>query len=152
VPEHFLFKSTEGGIVFDPGDFGSDNPFKSVKDDTRPEAFQRVRPFGPIAQTHGIVVPVCVSEPQQHASRRLQSQRLNELFAQETYRGGAQNDDALLMKSDDSLIWAEIEQLGEVQVLQIHRLGVRQWCHISLRVHSIDTQGMSPSFISPPNA
>ena len=110
--------------MFDPGDLGPDNPFKPVKYGTRPEAFQRVCPFGSVAQAHRIVVPVRVPEPQHQASRRLQSQRLNELLAQETHGGRAQDDDALLMEPDDPLIRTEIENLGEVEVLQIHRLMV----------------------------
>ena len=41
------------------------------------------------------------------------------------------------MEPDDPLIGAEIEQRGEVEVLDIHRLEVRQSPHISLWVHSI---------------
>ena len=71
---------------------------------------------------------------------------------EETHGGSAQNDDALLMEPDDPLIGAEIEQRGEVEVLQIHRLGVWRSFHISLWVHSIDTMEMSPSSIGPANA
>jgi hypothetical protein len=69
-----------------------------------------------------------------------------------THCGSAQNDDALLMEPDDPLIRAEIEQRGEVQVLQIHRLGVRQSFHISLWVHSIDSEETSPRSMRPANA
>ena len=125
VPDHFFLESTGRGIVVDPGNLGPDNPFKPVKYGTGPEAFQRVCPFGSIAQAHRIVVPVRVPEPQHQASRRLQSQCVNELLAQETHRGRAQNDDALLMEADDPLVWTEIENLRKVEVLQIHRLTVR---------------------------
>ena len=152
VPEHFLLESAGCGIVFDLGDFGSDDSFKPVKHGTCPEAFQRVCPFRAFAQAHGIVVPVCVSKPQHQASRRLESQRVDEFLAQETHRSGAQNDDALLMEADDPLIRAEIEQRGEVEVLEIQRSRVRQSFHINLRVHSIDTQEMDPSFIGLANA
>jgi hypothetical protein len=110
VPEHFLFESAGSGIVFDLGDFGPNDPFKPVKYGTCLEAFQGGCPFRAFAQAHGIVVPVCVPEPQHQASRRLESQRVNEFLAQKTHCGSAQNNDALLMEPDDPLIRAEIEQ------------------------------------------
>ena len=137
VPQHFLLESTGSGIVFDLGDFGPDNSLKPVKYGPRPEAFQWCGPIRSSAQTHRIVVPVRVPKPQHQASRRLQTQRVNKLLAQETHGGSAQDDDALLVEPDDPVIRAEIEQRGEVEVLDIHRLGVRQSLHISLWVHSI---------------
>jgi len=123
--------------VFDLGDFRSDDSFKPVKYGTCPEAFQWGRPGRTFAEAHGIVVAVCVPEPQHQSSRRLQSQRINELLFEEPHGGGAQNDDALLMEPDNPLIGTEVEQRGEVEVLKIRRLGVCRSFHISLWVHSM---------------
>ena len=112
VPDHFLLESAGRGVVLDLGDLGPHDAFKPVKDGTRPEPFQGVRPVGPVAQTHRIVVPVRIPKPQHQAPRGLESQRVDELLAQQAHGGRAQDDDPLLMQPDDALIWAEIENLG----------------------------------------
>jgi len=118
--------------VFDLDDVGSDDTLEPMKDDSSTNPFKRTRPFGPIAQTHGIVVPVRVSEPEHQPSRRLESQGINELPAQQTHGGRTQNDDALFVQPDDALIRPEIENLSQVEVLQIDRLGMQWFSHINL--------------------
>ena len=82
---------------------------------------------------------------------RLEPQRVDELLAQQAHGRRAQDDDALLVQPDDALIGTEIEHLGEVEVLQIHRLGMRRSFHISLWVHSSDTGETSPRSMRPAN-
>ena len=115
-----------------------------MKDRAGPEPFERARPLRSVAQTDGIVVPVRVAKPQHQASCCLEPQRVDELLAQQAHGGRAQDDDALLVQPDDALIGAEIENLGEVEVLQIHRLGRRQSFHITLWAHSSDMGRVDP--------
>jgi hypothetical protein len=139
VPDHFLLESAGGGIVLDFGDVSPHDAFESVKDRTRTEPLQGVRPIGPIAQTHRIVVPVRVPKPQHQTPGRLKPQGINELFTQQAHCGCAQDDNALLVEPDDALIRAEIEHLAEIQPLQIDRVRMRQPFHIDLWGHSIDS-------------
>jgi hypothetical protein len=63
------------------------------------------------------VVAVGESEPKEDAARRLEPQGVDELLAHQAHRGGAQDDDPLLVRPDDALIGAEVEQLGEMQIV-----------------------------------
>jgi hypothetical protein len=122
--------------VFELDDFASNDAFEPVKDDASADPFERTRPLGPVAQTHGIVVPVRVPKPQHQASRRVEPQGVNELLTQQTPGCRAQDDDALFMQPDNALIWTEIENLGEVEMLQIHAFGKRRPFHVCVWAHS----------------
>ena len=111
-------------------DLGSDDAFEPVKYHAGAKPFQRVRPCGSVAQADGIVVPVGVAEPHHQTPRRLGPERLHELVAQQAHGSRAQDDHALLVKADDALVWAEIQHLGEVDVLDLRRLGVRRLFHL----------------------
>jgi hypothetical protein len=65
------------------------------------------------------VVPVRKSEPQEQAARRSGAERIDQLFPEQAHRRGAQDHDTLIVEADDALIWAEIEQLREVQLFRI---------------------------------
>jgi hypothetical protein len=82
------------------------------------------------------VVPVRVPKPQHQASRRVEPQGVNELLTQQTPGCRAQDDDALFMQPDNALIWTEIENLGEVEMLQIHAFGKRRPFHVCVWAHS----------------
>jgi hypothetical protein len=131
VPDYVLLESAGRRIVFDLDDVGSDDTLEPMKDDSSTNPFKRTRPFGPVAQTDGIVVPVCVSEPKHQTSGRLESQGINELPTQQTHGGRTQNDDALFVQPDDALIRPEIENLSQVEVLK-NRLGMWWFSHINL--------------------
>ena len=132
VPDHVLLESAGGGIVLDFRDVSPHDAFESVKDRTRTEPFQGVRPVGPIAQTHRIVVPVRIPKPQHQTPGRLEPQGIDELLAQQAHGGRAEDDNPLLVEPDDALIRAEIEHLAEIQPLQIDRVGLREPFHIDL--------------------
>ena len=122
VPAHFLLESPRCGVVFDADDLGADDPFEPVKHGAGAKPLERSRPRGSVAQADGIVVPVGVAEPQHQTPRRLEPQRFDELLAQQAHGGRAQDDHALLVEADDPLIGAEIQHLGEVDVLPMRRL------------------------------
>ncbi len=92
--------------------------------------FQGARPCRSIAQTDGIVVAVRVTGPQHQAPRRVGPQGLHEFLAQQAHGGRAQDDHALLVKADDALVLAEIQNLSEVDVLPVRRRGVRRLFHL----------------------
>ena len=112
VPDDVLLESAGGGIVLDLDDLSPHDAFESVQDGARTEPFQRVRPLGSIAQTHRIVIPVRVPKPQHEASSGLQPQGIDQLLAQQTHGGRAEDDDPLLVQPDDALIRAKVENLG----------------------------------------
>jgi hypothetical protein len=64
------------------------------------------------------MVPVGVSKPQYQTSCRLESQGINELLAQQTLGDRTRSGDALLVE--------------QVEGLQLDRLGMRRFSHISL--------------------
>jgi hypothetical protein len=68
------------------------------------------------------VVSVCEAEPKQDAPRGLQPERVDELFAHEAHRSRAQDDDSLLVQSNDALIGPKIEQFREMQVVAAWRI------------------------------
>ena len=47
-------------------------------------------------------------------------ERVDELLAQQPHRRRAQNHHALIVKPDDAFFRPEIQQLGELQLLQVH--------------------------------
>jgi hypothetical protein len=132
VPAHLFLESPRRRIVFDLEDLGANDPFEPVKHGSGANPLERSRPLGSVAKTHRIVVAVGVSESHHQASRRLEAQRFNELLAQQSHGGCAQDDHPLLVESDDPLIGAEIEDLGEVEVLPMRRCGIRRLLHVSL--------------------
>ena len=109
--------------MLDLDDLGPHDAFESVKHGTGSESLQRARPFGSVAQTHRIVVPVREPEPQDQASRRLEAQRIDEFLAQQSHGGRTQDDNPLLVQADDALIRPKIEKLGEVEVFEVHGFG-----------------------------
>ena len=114
--------------MFDADDLGSDDAFEPVKHRAGAEPFQWVRPCRSVAQADGIVVTVCVAKPQHQTPRRLGPQRCDELLAQQAHGSRAQDDDALLVKADDALVWAEIQNLGEVDVLDRFDVSACEGC------------------------
>ena len=95
------------------------NAFKPVPPPVA-QSLARIRPGAPIAQAHGVVVPVCEAEPHQQPARRLGAQRIDQLFSQQAHRRGAENDDALFVEANDAFIRPKIEQLGELHAAVVH--------------------------------
>jgi len=62
-PRHFDVKPASDRIMFELGDFRSDNSFEAVEYGARAQSFNGTRPLGPVSKTDGIVVPICVPEP-----------------------------------------------------------------------------------------
>ena len=72
------------------------------------------------------MIAVRITKAQHDASCRFKPQGVDELFAQEAHGGRAQNDDTLLVQSDDAQIGSEIEHLRKIEMLLRHGLGIRQ--------------------------
>ena len=99
-----------------------------MQHDAGPQPVERSRPVRAVAQADGVVIPVGVAEPQQQAPRRLESQRVDELLAQQAHRRRAEDDDALLVQPDDALIGPKVQELGQIVVLECGRSGRWRRC------------------------
>ena len=86
------------------------------------EAVHRAAPVRACPQIDGVVVSVGEPEPKQDAARGLQPERVDELLSHEAHGRRAEDDDALLVQSNDALIGPEIEQFGEVQIVAGRRI------------------------------
>ena len=75
---------------------------------------------GPIAQAHRIVIPVRKAKPHEQAAGRVRPQRVDQLLSQQSHRGRAEDDDALLVEPNDAFIRPKIEQFGELQTVIVH--------------------------------
>ena len=76
------------------------------------------------------MVSVGEPEPNRYPSGCLEAQRVDQLFAKESHRRRADDDDTLIVQPDNPLIRTKIEQFCEVQVFVSRRL-VPAW----LRLH-----------------
>jgi len=97
-----------------------DDSFERVHDTAGPQPLDRIGPCALIPQADGVVVTVRKTEPHEQSAGRLGTERVDELFPQQTHGDGAQNDDSLLVESNDAFVRSEIEQLGELQTTVIH--------------------------------
>ena len=122
VPEHFFVEASRGGVILEPADLRADDAFQRMKDRTRPNAVERIRPRRPFAQVHRVVVSIRKAESNRDPSGRLHAQRVDELFAEESHRRRAEDDHPLLVQSDNPLIRPKIQQFGKVQVLAFRRV------------------------------
>ena len=80
-------------------------------------------PIRALPQIDGVVVTVREPEPHQEAPSRLEPERVDQFLSHQAHRGGAEDDDALLVEPDDALVGPEIEQFGELQIVAV-RLNV----------------------------
>ena len=96
-------------------------PSSRVQHDAGTQPFERIRPLRPVAQAHGVVVPVGVAKPQEQAPRRFEPERVDELLAQQAHGRRAQDDDALLVQPDDALVRPKIEELRQMVGFQMGR-------------------------------
>ena len=122
VPAHLLLESPGLVVVLDAPNVGANDAFQGVEHRAGTEAVHRAAPIRACPQIDGVVVSVCEPEPKQDAPRGLQPERVDELLAHEAHRGRAQDDDALLVQSNDALIGPKIEQFGEVQIVAARRV------------------------------
>ena len=83
------------------------------------KAVLRVAPIRSRPQIDRVVVSVREPEPKQHAAGGLEPERVDELLSHETHRGRAEDDDSLLVQSNDPLIGPKIEQFGEVKIAAV---------------------------------
>jgi hypothetical protein len=82
----------------------------------------RTGPVRARAEIDRIVISIGEAKPQQHTPRGLRPEGVDELFPHETHRGSAEDDDSLLVQSDDALVGTKVEQFGEVQILSARRV------------------------------
>src|SRR5688572_10899037 len=90
------------------------------------QPFERCRPVRAITQTDRVVIPIGESEAQEDSPRGLESQRVDELFAEQPHSRRAQDDDSLLVQADDPLVGPKLEELSEMVALD-YALGRRLW-------------------------
>jgi hypothetical protein len=108
----------------------SNDPFERLEHRTCPESVHRVRPLRSFPQVHRIVVSVGEPEPNRYPPGSLETQRIDQLFAKKSHRRRADDDDTLIVQSDNPLIRPKIEQFCEVQVFVSGR-----FVPASLRLH-----------------
>ena len=114
----------------DSADLHSNNALQCLEHCTRPKPIQGIGPFRPFAQVHRIVVSVGEPESNGKPSGRVEAQRVDQLFPEESHRGRTQDDDPLIVQPDNPLVRTEIEQFCEVEDFVIGRF-VAAW----LRLH-----------------
>jgi hypothetical protein len=122
VPEHFLVEVSRRGVVIKPANLGTNDAFEGLKHRTIPNSVHWTRPLRPLAQVHRIVISVGEPESNRDPSGSLKAQRIDQLFAEEAHGRRAQNDDSLLVQSDNPLIGPKVEQFCEVQVPALRRV------------------------------
>jgi hypothetical protein len=65
------------------------------------------------------VVAVGVAEAQHHAARDVAAEGVDQLLLHEAHRGGAQDDDTLIVKANDAEVGPEVEQLGQLKTVDV---------------------------------
>jgi hypothetical protein len=65
------------------------------------------------------VVPVSEPESNRYSSGGLETERIDQLFAEKSHRCRTEDDDALLVQPDDPLIWTKVEQFCQMQIVQM---------------------------------
>ena len=105
-----------------PANLRTNDAFQSLKQRTVPNAVQRIRPLRPLTQIHRIVVSVGKPESDRDPPGCLEAQRIDQLFAEEAHSRRAQDDDSLLVESDNPLIRPKVEQFCKVQVPAFRRV------------------------------
>ena len=65
------------------------------------------------------MIAVGVTEAQHQPARDVAAERVDQLLLHEAHRGGAQDDDALIVEADDAEIRPEIEQLGQLKPIDV---------------------------------
>ena len=125
VPDDFFFEPAGRGIMVDLDDLGSNDAFEPGQRDDGTQPFDRIGPFGAVAQAHGVVIPIRITKSEKQPACRLEAQRVNELLAEQAHRSGAEDHDALFVQTNDPLIWPKIQQFRQIQVLEIHPVKAR---------------------------
>src|SRR5688572_24725275 len=104
------------GVMVKAANLGADDALQRLKHRTIPNSIQWIRPRRPLTQVHRIVVSVGEPESNRDPPGCLETQRVDQLLAEEAHRRRAQDDDPLLVQSDNPLVWTKVEQFCEVQV------------------------------------
>jgi hypothetical protein len=84
----------------------------------------RTRPPGSCPEIDGVVVSIREPESKQDAASCLQPECVDELLPHEAHRRRAEDDHALLVQPNDTLIRTEVEQFGEMESVVIRRIVV----------------------------
>jgi hypothetical protein len=108
MPRHFLLESPALLVVLGPANIRPDDPFQGMKHRPGTKTVKGIRPVGSRAEIDGIVITVGKTETKKYSSRRFSPESIDELLAHEAHGGGAQNDHALLVQPDDSLVGTKI--------------------------------------------
>ena len=129
MPDHLLFEAARGFVVFDPDHVGANDPLERMQHGAGAKPLFGAGPCRSVAQTHGIVIAVSETESKQQSSRRLESERVDELFAEQPHGCRAQDDDALFVQPDNALIGTKIQELREMERLDVGPNGARLFLH-----------------------
>jgi len=134
VPAHLLFEAPSFVVVLNAPYIGANDAFQGMEHRPGAKAVDWATPIRSRTQIDRVVVSVCEPEPKQDAPGRLQPERVDELLSHEAHRRRAEDDDSLLVQSNDALIRPKIKQLGEVQLVAVQRvvaagLGLHRTCH-----------------------
>ena len=126
--------------MLQPANVRANDTFEGLKHRTRPNSVQRIRPLRPLTQVHCIVISVGKPESNRYPFGRLEAQSIDQLFAEESHGGRAEDDHALLVQSDNPLIRPKVEQFCEVEILALRR-GVATGVSLHRSSHSMTTAG-----------
>jgi hypothetical protein len=122
VPPH-LFSETAGVlVVVNALNIRANDSLERMEQRAGTKALNGTTPFGACAQVDGVVIPVREPKPQQEATRRFGSQRVDEFLSHQTHGRCTEDDDTLLVQPNDTLIGPEVEQFGKVQIVTVWRM------------------------------
>ena len=117
VPDDFLLEMARRSVMHELADDGANNPLEGLEHRARPHSLNGIGPVRVFAEIHRVVISVGEPEPNRYPPGRLETQRIDQLFAKESHRRRADDDDTLIVQPDNPLVRPKIEQFCEVQVV-----------------------------------
>src|SRR5437879_660233 len=101
VPRDLFLEAAGGFVVVDADHLCADDSLERMEHRAGAQTLFGTGPIRSVAQAHGVVVSVSKSESKQQSSRRLESERVDELLSQQPHGRGAQDHNTLFVQADD---------------------------------------------------
>jgi hypothetical protein len=105
-----------------PANLDTNDAFERLQRRSGKNPVQSIGPFRALSQIHRIVVSVGEAESNRRPPACLRTQRIDQLLAEKAHVRCTEDDDALLVQSDDPLIRPKVEPFREVQVPALRRV------------------------------
>ena len=108
--------------MIEPVNLHANDAFQCLKHRSGANPIERIGPLRAFSQVHGIVVSIGEAESDRNPSGCVETQRVDQLLAEQPHGGCTEDDNPLLVQSDDPLVRTKIEQFREVQVPSFRRV------------------------------